>query len=295
MPDIVGGRYAKKISQELNLKLHLLERRVYPDSEVCPRVQVQGELSDTIYFVLRPKKNQNLNAYLTEYLFTLKNLNEKVSNIFAFMPYFVYARQDKAFREGEPFSSKYIAELIEQCGATTFTTINVHGHRQKLDNLFSIHSQNLSAISLLAEYAKQRFQFEKPIILGPDDEAVTWAKEFADILGVDRYDAVHKERDLETGEIETVLPSITFEDRDIIVVDDIIATGNTMVSTMRKTKKRGANSISAFVVHPVLVKNALEKLKRLKPNAIIATNTLASPISKVDAREAIIENIKASL
>lgn len=292
MSDIIGGTFAKGIAHSLNLSFHAIERREYPDSEVCPRIKVQGELEGPVYLILRPKQDQNLNAYLTEFLLTLNNVAEHVEQIYAFMPYMVYARQDKTFRPGEPLSSKIVAELIEKSGATAFYTLTVHLHRIKLKQIFNIEVQNLSAIPLLAKYTKETYTFHNPVILAPDDEALTWAKQFASEIGSDLYVSIHKERDLNTGSISTKMPDIDLGGREVIIVDDIIATGETMISACEHAREHGAEYVIGCAVHPVLVDDALSKLRRLNLEGLFTTNTLPSKISKVDVRDVIVHAIQ---
>lgn len=292
MGDLVGGEFARKVAEELDLKFHPIERRTFPDTEVQPWVKIQGELSDEIHFILRPKKDQNFNSYLVEFLVTLRNLKNRVEEVHAVMPYLLYARQDKEFRKGEPVSSKIIADLIERAGADSFTSITVHIHRtESIDNLFDIEAYNLSGFPLLARYAKQNYKLNDPFVLAPDDEALKWAKEVSKVLNAD-YDSIHKERDVETGEIKTKMPEVDLKRRDVIIIDDMIATGGTMISAIKKARKAGAKGVIACAVHPVLVEGAPENLKELDLKGLFTANTLPSVISKADVRSLIIEHIK---
>lgn len=294
MPSVVGGSFSQKIAEELGLSYHPLKRRVFSDGEVCPRVDLNGELGTKVFFILRPRKSQGPNSYLVEFLITLRNLKERVDQVHAFMPYMVYARQDATFREGEPLSSKIIADLIAESGADSFTSINMHLHRiEDIKQFFpTIEVSNLSAIPYLASYTKREYELQHPFILAPDDEALKWAREFAKCLNIHSYDAMHKERDPVTGEIKTDWPDLDLTGRDLIIVDDIIATGRTMINAVKKARSRGVASIIATAVHPVLTDNALEKLKDTDLRGLFTTNTIPSPLSKVDVRPLIVEEIK---
>ncbi len=208
------------------------------------------------------------------------------------MPYMVYARQDKAFRNGEPVSSKIVADLIKKSGAITFTAINTHPHRIGIGEIFDMKAYNLSAIPLLAEFTMAHYDLVHPFILAPDDEAIDWAREFVSVIGTRSYDAIHKERDFDTGAIETDMPEVDLTGRDVVIVDDIIATGGTMIAAIKHARNHGAKSVIACAVHPVLVHNALEKLENLKVRGLFTTNTMPSSISQVDVRPVLIEKIK---
>lgn len=292
MSTIVGGKFAEKVASKLNLEYYPIERREYPDSEVCPRIQMQDSFHEQAFLILRVRQEQNLNSYLIEFLLALNNLKKYVEKIHAIMPYMVYARQDAVFRKGEPFSSKILAGLLEKSGCTTFTACNTHSHRTSLKELFSIKSYNLSVIPRLAKYVKTSYHLQSPFLLGPDDESIHWVKEFARKLDIDDYEIIHKERDFETGEISTKTPEIDLDGREVIIVDDIIATGNTMVLAIKNARKMGAKFVIACTVHPVLAENALERLKTLGIKELYASNTLPSSISKVDVTPLIAQKVK---
>lgn len=294
MASVVGGSFSQKIAEKLGISYHPVKRRVFPDGEVCPRVDLTGDLGTKVFFILRPRKYQDPNSYLVEFLITLRNLKESVDQVHVFMPYMVYARQDATFREGEPFSSKIIADLIVESGAVSFTAINMHLHRiEDIKQFFpSIKVTNLSAIPYLARYTEREYELQDPFILAPDDEALKWAREFAKCLNIHSYEAVHKKRDPVTGEVETEWPDLDLTGRDLVIVDDIIATGGTMINAVKKARRKEVASIIATAVHPVLTDNALEKLKSLDLRGLFTTNTIPSPLNRVDVRPLIVEEIK---
>lgn len=295
MVSVVGDEFAEQIARKLDFTYHVLERRIFPDGEVCPRIVLNGEpLDSEVFFILRPKPSQDLNSYLVEFLITLRNLRKRVKRIHAVMPYMIYARQDATFRRGEPLSSKIIAELIAESGADSFSTINMHLHR--IEDIASFVSNmtvsNLSAIPYLAHSIEKNFDLHEPFVLGPDDEALQWAKEFAKCLNVHSYEAMHKERDPVTGEIKTELPDLELSGRDLIIIDDIISTGGTMINAVQKVRKKDVASIIATVVHPVLTNDALEALKTLDLRGVCTTNTIPSPLNQIDVTPLIVEEIK---
>lgn len=265
------------LSMELGAKLIPVERRVFPDGEVCPRVlgKVAGE---RVVLSMRMKAGScQPNSYIMEVLFTIRNLKEhmKADSVIALMPYFPYARQDAIFREGEPLSSKYVANLLEDSGADAVITFTAHLHRiSDIRDLFSKSDfLNLSGFEALARELR-RLPLKDPFILGPDTESINWARELAQHYGTDEYDAFGKERDISTGEIRTLTKQLDLRGRDVIVVDDIVSTGGTMANALKSAREMGARCLIAAFVHPVLAPGSLERLLGAGADIVISTDTL---------------------
>lgn len=284
------------LSREIGARLVPIERRTFPDGEVCPRVmgRVSGE---RVILSMRMKAGScRPNDYLTEILFTLRNLRKHMGAgpVSVLMPYFPYSRQDAIFREGEPLSSKYVVELLEDSGADSVLTVTAHLHR--LGDLKELSSKidllNLSGFKPLA-WELMRLPLKDPFILGPDTESVNWAKELAEHYGTSDYDYLRKERDFSTGEIRTFVKSLELRGRDVVVVDDIVSTGGTMANALRAAKEMGASYLVAAFVHPVLVPGSLEKLIGAGADALVATDTLEWVGSRATVVHVVAEALKS--
>ena len=104
---VVGNdSFGEKLAKSLNADFVKFEQITFPDGEICPRIL--GDVSEDVILVNRAKLPLEPNKYFVETLLLLKTLREVAENIDVVMPYFVYARQDKPFREGEPFSAKFV-------------------------------------------------------------------------------------------------------------------------------------------------------------------------------------------
>jgi ribose-phosphate pyrophosphokinase len=266
-----------ELSRRLGTKLVPVDRRVFPDGEVCPRVlgNVYGE--DILLSMRMRAGSCQPNSYLMEILFTARNLKEHMGarSIYLLMPYFPYSRQDAIFREGEPFSSKYVAELLEDSGVDKVITVTAHLHR--VSDVKAIFRRadfyNLSGFESLAKELK-RIPLRDPFILGPDTESINWARELAEYYGTEEFDSFGKERDLSSGEIRTLVKELKLEGRDVILVDDIVSTGGTMANAIRAAKMMGARFLIAAFVHPVIVPGSLERIIGAGADIIMATDTL---------------------
>jgi len=291
--------FNRDLASKIGASLVDMQRRVFPDGELCPRIKIKEEdqlKGEEVILSLRmPSKSCNPNSYLIEVLLTIRNLREHMgaSNIQVIMPYFPYARQDNIFRPGEPLSAKYVANLLEEAGAERVYAVTVHLHRVgSFPGLFQkAQGVNVSGFPSLAQVLK-RMDLVNPYIIAPDEEALVWAKEVAEYLGTDDYTAFIKERDVETGEIKTTIKEIDVKGRDAVVIDDIVSTGGTMANAVRAVKEMGARKVYSAFVHPVLVGNALDRIIGAGANEIIAADTLIWEGSKASVVDQLAEEIK---
>ena len=290
---IFGGSSAEtlasKVAQELHLKLGSLDVRRFPDGEKYLRVldDVKNENVAVIQSIYHTP-----DELLFEYLLlvdTLKDLG--ASRVTGFIPYFAYARQDERFKPGEALSFRTVTKLMESVGTDEIYTIDMHHHRVlKSSEVFKIPSHNLSAMPLLADYAKKTGEVQKPLVIGPDAEAEQWAKVAADRLGTD-YDVFEKKR-LGDDHVEVRPRRSNAKGRDVLIVDDIISTGGTIVEASKILLSQGANKVAVACTHPILAPGALEKIRDAGVVSVVGTDTVSSPISRVSVAPLIASELR---
>jgi ribose-phosphate pyrophosphokinase len=162
-------------------------------------------------------------------------------------------RQDKRFRSGEAISQQIIADLIGKYFDSVFI-MDPHLHRKKsLTQVFKSNPVRLSANPLIVEYIHQRIS--SPILIGPDEESYKWAKKVGDMLGVESR-ILRKER-FSSYHVEVKLnKKIELKGRNVVIVDDIVSTGHTILETAKIIEKLGAKSIYCICVHGIFVGEA---------------------------------------
>lgn len=290
---ILGGSSAQvltiKIGRLLKVPVLLPEIKRFPDGEKYVRIteDVNGKTVAVIQsFYHQPDE------FLIEYFLmanTLKDLGAK--RVLGVVPYFAYARQDERFKPGEAVSFRIVTKLIEEVGTDEIYTVDTHLHRvEQLSEIFRIPAHNLTAVPLLAQYVKKNFELTNPIVIGPDEEAEQWAKVAAKELEAE-YDVLEKER-LGPSEVRIKTRELDIKNRDIVIVDDIISTGGTMVEAVKMLKEHGAKNIIAACTHPILVQNALTKIYQAGALAVIGTDTVPSFISFVSVAPVIAEALR---
>jgi ribose-phosphate pyrophosphokinase len=298
MDVVVGPKdgFSERIAEGLGIPFIELERIVFPDLEIKPRInadkgQIEGR---SVLLVNRAAGGAGFrpNRHMLEFLFSIRNLKDLgARRVIVLMPYLIYARQDKVFLPGEPLSARHVFEMLKDAGADRLVTITSHVHRVEGEIKYYPHldSYNISAFPVIGEYLKNNYKLQSPIVVGPDFRAGSGAKEVAQSLGVAET-VFEKERDRESGKI-TMHAQGQFSGKDVVIVDDIAATGGTMEKAVAHCKGAGANRVICVVVHPVLAKNCLERVRNAGAD-FISVNTLESEISKIDIVPRIVEYFK---
>jgi ribose-phosphate pyrophosphokinase len=290
---VLGGStseaLATKVAMALGQKPGKLEIRRFPDGEKYLRVLEDVKDHD---IVIVQSIHHAPDELLFEYLLlvdALKDLGAK--RIVSFIPYFAYARQDERFHPGEALSFKTVSKLMQSVGTDEIFTIDMHRHRVlKSSEVFRIPSHNLSAMPILAEYVGKTLTLDKPLVIGPDAEAEQWAKLAAEKLGAD-YDVFEKKR-VGDENVQVRPRRENAKDRDVLIVDDIISTGGTIVEALKILFSQGARRVNVACTHPILAGGALAKIYEAGAQNVIGTDTIPSPISYVSVAPLIAEHVR---
>ena len=280
---------AWKVAEELSADYLDTEVKQFPDGETY--VRFLGEVKEEKVVVIQSLGHQP-NNYLVELFLMLDALKDlKAKQVVAVLPYFAYARQDERFKPGEAISLKTMSRLIEAAGADHIFTIDSHRHRVvDQDELTKVPLNDLTAMGELANYMATKHKMTNPAVIGPDAEAGAWAKTAAAALSVD-YDALEKKRfDAETVEIKP--RRLELKGRDVLIVDDIISTGNTIIKAIDVLKKNGAKDIYVACTHPLLVLNALIRIYQAGAVDVVGTDTVQSDISHVSVAPVIAKAVR---
>jgi ribose-phosphate pyrophosphokinase len=283
VPGPASQSLGQKVAETLNAQIVSVNLKSFPDGEYCLRFD--GELKGEEVVVVQstgPPQDTNIMQLLLM-LDAAKDLGaEKVT---AVVPYLAFARQDKRFLPGEVVSAETFVKLIEACGTDRFVTVNIHSENTL--NRFSVPTENLSAITLLAEHFKSR-GLDRAFSLSPDKGAVELAEEADRVLG-GGCGWLRKERDRYTGEIQVEEKSLNVKGRDVIVFDDIISTGGTIARAVKMLKAQGARRVYAACVHPLLIGEAKQKILKNGAEEIVGTDSVPSSVKTVSLAPLIAE------
>ena len=207
----------------------------------------------------------------------------------AVVPYLAYARQDKSFLQGENVSIETVARILGTAGLDSLFTVNIH--QEEVLARFPFSSKNLSAISLLAEYFVEK-SFGKAFALAPDTGAMYIAEQAREILGGE-CGYLEKKRDRYTGKLNVAKKTFNVKGKTVVILDDIISTGGTIVKAANILKEQGAERIFAACVHPLLIGDAENRILESGVEEIVGTDSVPNRFSKVSLAPLLSRELKA--
>jgi|AntAceMinimDraft_18_1070375.scaffolds.fasta_scaffold06002_3 ribose-phosphate pyrophosphokinase len=274
---------AKKISWQAGAEYSKLQVKKFPDNELD--IKFNKDIKGKQVFLIQ-SFYENLNEKIIETLFaayTAKELKVKKINLIAL--HFPYFRKDKRFSKGDCISINVMSKLFK-----IFDKIYVvepHLHRIKNIKKIMKNAEKVSVNKDIANYVKN---IKNPIFIGPDMESNQWAKKTADILN-EKSIVFRKER-FSSKKVK-INPSkdLNLKNKNIIIIDDIISTGYTMLETIKLLKKQKTKKIYCIGIHGIFAdKKVLKKLKKYAE--VLSTNTIPSKQSKIDITKTISEILK---
>ena len=286
---VISGKSSENLAKELSKKIKAnfvkSEIRVFPDGE--SKITLIGKLSKKKSIVVQsiyPPVDTNL----VQALSLITKAKENSSEVIAVIPYMGYARQDREFLPGEIVTMNVLGKLFKSAGASKIIIVDIHS----LIGLkyFTIKTKNVTAIPDLAEYFK-KLSLKNPLVVSPDQGGKERAKDFAKELNSD-YIALEKIRDRKTGKIKIKTKNVAeVENRDLILVDDMISTGGSIIKATQFLKKQKCKKIYVACTHALLMNDAENKIKKAGVTSIISTNTIPGKTSKVDISKTIAKAI----
>ncbi len=280
---------ATAIAKHLDAELVPVDLRIFPDGES----KIKMRRVDKDYCIVVQSTYPPTDRHLLQALMMIKRCSEDgAANVCAVMPYMAYSRQDRAFLDGEVVSMALVAKLIETVGTKRLITVDIHSPASL--SYFTIDTQNISAVGLLADYAAVKIKPNAPIVVSPDLGGAKRAVKFARMLGTDMV-ALKKIRDKDTAEViieEKELNSSVLG-RDLILLDDMMSTGESIVEACRFLRRYNPNKIYAICTHALLIGDATTRIKAAGVEEIISTNSVPGINAKVDLAPLITTKLKA--
>ncbi len=274
MPDlqnflIFSGTSHEKLAQEvascLGVELGKIAIETFPDNEIG--VQVKENVRGRDVFVMQSVA-RHPNLYLMELLIIVDALKRaSARSIVAVLPYFGYARQDRKDKGRVPITAKLVANLLEKAGVTSVLTMDLHV--DQVQGFFDIPVDNLYARPVLAD-AVTRLGLQKCVVVAPDVGSIRLARAYAANLGADW--AIIDKRRVRADEVEPNALIGEVKHKDVLLVDDLCSTGDTLKKAAGVCKRAGASRVFAAVTHGLLIGKAFEESAIEK---MLVTNTIS--------------------
>ena len=239
----------------------------FPDGEID--IKLEDDVRGTDCFVLQPTCPP-VNENWIELLLLIDCLKRaSAGRITAVMPYYGYARKDRKDEGRVPISAKVVANTLTRVGADRVLTLDMHA--AQIQGFYDVPVDHLYAKPVLLR-AIREIGIDDPVIVTPDVGGIKMARSYAKALGADL--AIVDKRRLSGSEIavEHVIGEV--EDRNVIIVDDMISTGGSISEAARIVRDQGAKQVVLAVTHAVLCGPAVERLQNCPADHILVTDTI---------------------
>ncbi|MBZ0288756.1 MAG: ribose-phosphate diphosphokinase [Anaerolineae bacterium] len=264
-----------EIGAHLKLPLGKWERIVFPNENIFVRLgeSVRGQDVYLVQSMVTP-----LHDNIMEMLIMIDAFKrDSAGRINVVCPYLSYTRSDKKDQPRVPITARLVANMIEIAGADRYMTIDLHAGQ--IQGFFNIPGDALTAFHLLSDYMENKNIPDLVVCaadLGFAKKARNWAEKLGTPLAI-----VEKRRLFNTGQAEALTIIGDVDGKNVLLVDDEVLTGGTIVKAVEAIRDKGAKDIYLVFSHALLKDKAFESLHDLGLKEIISTNTVPLPPDKI--------------
>ncbi len=259
-------KFAKKIAKILKTSVTYVKMTDFSDGEFKPKItkSVRGKIVFIVQSTNIPLRN----------LFEILLLGDacmraSALSIIAVIPYYGFARQDRKDEARVPITAKVIANLLQ---ATFFNrVICMDLHSDQIQGFFNIPVDHLYASSVFVKYIK-KLKLKNLIMASADAGGAKRAGSYAKFLNTD-FVICHKQRS-GPNKVEKIIIIGDVKGKDVVFIDDLADTTNTIIKATEEAYAQGANSVRALCSHPVLSGGAYSKIEKSQLVEFIVTTTL---------------------
>jgi len=269
---------AKETCQFLGLPLCDATVSKFTDGET--KIQVNEGVRGRDVYIIQPvcrHEGGSVNDALMELVLlisTMRRANAK--NVIAVITYFGYARQDRKMTSRVPISAADVATVISSVGVDRVISIDLHCGQ--IQGFFPprVPVDNLTAGHVGAYYFAERTDLQGPVVVSPDSGGVNRAKEFRQILEKQGHEDAGLAMIIKN---RAVIADGSMENKDCIIVDDMVDTAGTLCEAAEELKRHGASRIFVFITHGLLNGPAIERIQQSEIDELVVTNTVALPVA----------------
>jgi len=239
----------------------------FPEGEIL--VQINENVRGRDVFMIQPTcvpSNDNLMELLI-LLDAAKRASAR--RITAVLPYYGYARQDRKDRPRVPITAKLVANLIVSAGANRVLTMDLHAGQ--IQGFFDIPVDHLYSINVLCEHFLEK-NLKDLVVVTPDVGGLKMARAYAKALDAPLAIVDKRRESVRQVKVMNIIGEVA--DRNVVIVDDLVSTGSSLVEAAVALRSAGALDIYAAVVHPVLAGEAVERIESSIINEMIVTDTI---------------------
>ena len=275
---VFSGSAHMELSQEICglLEITLGEMAIHKFANDNIKVKIEENVRNADVFVIQPS-SVPVNEGFMELLIIIDAIKHASANrITAVVPYFPYARSDKKDEPRISITARLCADLLETAGADRILTMDLHS--PQIQGFCRIPADQLIALPILCDYFAEKLD-DSYVVIAADAGGAKTAAGYAKQLNLPL--AIIDKRRYSDNDQAAVLHIVgDVEGKKAIIFDDEISTGGTLVEAASELLDFGATEVSAGIVHPVLVGDAVKKLSNSKLTELVVTNSLPVPPEK---------------
>jgi len=264
-------KLSERISKSLKVKLGKINVFHFSDGEIGVKVHENVRGKDV--FIIQPTCPP-VNENLTELLIILDALRRASAyRITAVIPYFGYARQDRKDQPRVSITAKLVANLLYGAGVNRVLTLDLHAGQ--IQGFFDIPVDHLYGINTVVDYFNKK-KINNLAIVSPDVGGIKMARAYAKRFRAGLAIVDKRRNTPESTEVMNILGEV--RGKNVIIVDDIVATGSSLVEAAKALKNAGAKKIFAAITHGILSNNAVGKIDESSIDSLIITDSI--PLDK---------------
>lgn len=274
---VFSGNAHRKLAEDICkcLKVKLGKALVsrFSDGEV--RVKIEENVRGKDVFLIQPTCPP-VNENLVELLIMLDALRRASAyRITAVIPYFGYARQDRKDQPRVPITAKLVANILDSAGADRVLTLDLHAGQ--IQGFFDVPVDHLYAINVMVDYFTN-LKINNLAIVSPDVGGIKMARAYAKRFKADLAIVDKRRNSPDSTVVMHILGEV--EGKNVIMIDDMVATGSSLVEAAKAVKKAGAKKIFAAITHGVLAAKAVEKINNSDIDSLVITDSIPLAESK---------------
>ena len=259
---------AEKVAAYLGRPLNKIDIKHFPDGETFCQV-LEGVRGQDVFVIQSGSPRPN-DAYMELFVMMDALKRGSAARITAVLPYYGYARQDRKDQPRVPITAKLIANLLTKAGADRVLTMDLHANQ--IQGFFDIPLDHLHAEPVILKYIRD-MRFAKPIVVSPDTGGAKTAYGYSRKLGTGLAIVAKQRTGDSTVDAFSVVGDVT--DCDVIMIDDMTATGGTLSAAAKMCRENGARSVHAFVSHFPLTAKGMERLmEESQLDELVVTDTI---------------------
>ncbi|MGB2954205.1 MAG: ribose-phosphate pyrophosphokinase [Gaiellaceae bacterium] len=260
---------ARRISEQLGVQLGDVKLETFPDGETYCRYLESIRGADV--FIVQTGC-EPIDSHLMELLLMIQAAKlASAKRITAVIPWFAYSRQDRKAKPREPISARLVADMLQLAGADRVLTMDLHAGQ--IQGFFTIPVDHMTALPLFARHFRDLGLTGSGVVsVAPDEGRAKMAVRFSEMIEGE-FAIMHKTR-LAHDVVEVTEITGRVRDKTVIVGDDVITTGGTLLANVDALKEHGSGDVWLFATHGLFVGDALARFGAADVAGIVVTDTV---------------------